>query len=462
LTSTARPTPGAPSGRTINHRARWLSLETTLNAPAFAVDGSTDRAYYIVGTRLIAFDTTTPIPPPTPTPTPTPTPIPPVPPVVGEAASEFTPLTPTRILDSRGGVGMPGGRPARIVAGAALTLQVTGRGGVPTTGVDSVVLNMTVTGPSAAGFLTVYPSGIGLPDISNLNFGASQTTANLVTVKLGAGGAVSIANAIGTTDVIADVAGYYASSDGNRGSRFTPVTPSRIVDTRSGVGAPGAKLGSKQSLRVDVAGVGGVPAAGVTAVALNVTAEAPTSGGFLTVYPSNVTMPDVSNLNFGANEVVPNQVIVKVSPDGFISVTNDTGATNVLIDIVGYYHENRVGDTGRFFSIAPFRMIDTRVESPFPGAKLRSGNTLYTGEDTADEEPFLAWALNVTVSATEGSGFVTVYPYPGPVPDASNLNYVQGRDVPNHVIAPTGHQVGFYNYGGRVHLIVDVFGAFLK
>jgi hypothetical protein len=84
-------------------------------------------------------------------------------------------------------------------------------GGVPSTGVSAVVLNVTITDPSAGSYLTVYPSGSAVPTASNLNFSPGQTVPNLVVVKVGSGGMVNVYNAAGATDVIFDVAGWYST-----------------------------------------------------------------------------------------------------------------------------------------------------------------------------------------------------------------------------------------------------------
>ncbi|HTJ73922.1 MAG TPA: CAP domain-containing protein [Acidimicrobiales bacterium] len=118
----------------------------------------------------------------------------------------FHALTPARILDTRFGTGAP---TAPIGAGGSLNLQVTGRGGVPATGVSAVVLNVTVTQPTAASYLTVYPTGEAMPLAANLNFVPGQTVPNLVTAKVGANGQVTIFNGAGTTQVVADVAGWF-------------------------------------------------------------------------------------------------------------------------------------------------------------------------------------------------------------------------------------------------------------
>src|ERR1700712_5073072 len=79
----------------------------------------------------------------------------------------YYPLATARILDTRSGNGAPT-RPL----GAASTppLQVGGRGGVPTTGVSAVVINLTVAGATGSSYLTVYPSGQTRPTSSAINY----------------------------------------------------------------------------------------------------------------------------------------------------------------------------------------------------------------------------------------------------------------------------------------------------
>lgn len=95
--------------------------------------------------------------------------------------------------------------------GRTFTLTATNllyAGGVPASGISGVVLNVTAVA-SAAGFLTVYPADVGAPNASNVNFTAGQVVPNLVAVKTSASGAVAIRNSsLGSTNVIADLAGY--------------------------------------------------------------------------------------------------------------------------------------------------------------------------------------------------------------------------------------------------------------
>ncbi len=116
-------------------------------------------------------------------------------------------MSPARILDTRYGTGAAR---AKVAEHATVHLQVTGKGGVPVSGVSAVVLNVTVTNPASSGYITAYPDGTSRPTASNLNLVRGQTVPNLVVVKLGTGGKVSLYNGTGgTVDLIADVAGYY-------------------------------------------------------------------------------------------------------------------------------------------------------------------------------------------------------------------------------------------------------------
>ncbi|MCA1684192.1 MAG: fibronectin type III domain-containing protein, partial [Actinobacteria bacterium] len=204
--------------------------------------------------------------------------------VVPSVGSRFTPLPPARVLDTRTGTGAPA---AAVSGGAAIDLQVTGRGGVPASDVSAVVLNVTVTEPATAGHLTVWPAGETRPVASNLNFVPGRTVPNLVVVKVGSGGRVSLYNGgAGGAHVVADMAGWYGPSGATAGSRYHPLAPARLLDTRLGLGAVPGKVASGGTLDLGVAGQGGVPATGVSAVVLNVTVHDPLAGGYLTAWPT--------------------------------------------------------------------------------------------------------------------------------------------------------------------------------
>ena len=360
------------------------------------------------------------------------------------------PLTPQRILDTRTGLGAPA---ARLGAGGTIGLQVTGAGGVPASGVTAVVLNVTVTEPSAGSFLTVSPTGETRPLASNLNYVAGQTVPNLVVAKLGAGGKVDLFNSSGTTHVIADVAGWYGPDTGPPGGRYTPVTPARILDTRST-----SKLGPAGIVGLQVTGQGGVPASGVSAVVLNVTATEPTATSFLTAWPAGEARPMASNLNYGPGQAVPNLVVVKVGAGGRVDLYNHAGSTHVVVDVAGWYGTEAVGAGGTFTPVAPARLLDSRT-----GVKVGPGATLalqVTGRGGVPASGVSAVVLNVTATEPTALSFLTAWPAGEARPLASNLNYGPGQTVPNLVVVKVGAGgvVSLYNSSGSTHVVADVAG----
>ena len=118
--------------------------------------------------------------------------------------------------------------------------------------------------------------------------------------------------------------------------RSSSQRPFRALDTRQ---AGQVMLGPGETRTLNVLGVGGVPARGVGAVALNVTA-APTEVGFLTIWPDGRAMPNASSLNFVAGQTVPNAVVSGVGSNGRIAIHNPFGSVHVNVDITGWFAQS--------------------------------------------------------------------------------------------------------------------------
>jgi hypothetical protein len=152
---------------------------------------------------------------------------------VGNPA-KFVPLQPERILDTRNGTGAAA---QQISARGTLDLQVLGAGGVPATEVSAVVLNVTITGTSGTGHVSVNPAGTDGRDTSVINHtDATRTIPGLVTAPIGAGGKVTLYTSNGG-HLLADVFGYYTEVTSSDDGRFVALPPSRSLDTRDGTGA---------------------------------------------------------------------------------------------------------------------------------------------------------------------------------------------------------------------------------
>jgi hypothetical protein len=371
----------------------------------------------------------------------------------------YTTLTATRVLDTRIGLGAP---KAAVPGLGAISVPVAGRAGVPATGVGAVQLTVTVTGTQATGFLTVWPHGTARPQASTLNFVSGITVANSATVMVPAGGALDFFNGSHAgVQVIADVSGYYASGATTAPGTFAPLTPARVLDTRTGGGA----LQPQATLRVPIAGVGGVPATGAGAVVLNLTATGPTATGFLTAFGTGQVRPGTSTLNFVTGSTVANQAIVPLGADGAIQIFNGsaTGTVHAIADVAGYFRAGTPTVAGTYLPLAPTRILDTRQFFGYPGQGNDAGptTTLFAGEGGVPINGVTAVALNVTVANTTATGNLTVYAGGTDRPGTSNLNWVAGQTVADLVIAPVGAdgKVLFTpTTSGQFAVIADVVG----
>jgi hypothetical protein len=281
-----------------------------------------------------------------------------------------------------------------------------------------------------------------------------------------------------------------------------PLPPSRILDTRNGTGrAPGpvqpgdgrstslsaserAAAGANHELAVT--GRGGVPAIGVSAVLLNVTAVNPSDSGYLTVYPklprgaatpNNFDAvwddqssfvpgyPDSSNINFVPGDVIPNLVLAPVGAGGKVRIDNFAGTVDVVVDVVGWFDTGPPTGDG-FVGIAPSRLLDTRDGTGGIGGRFASGDHRDLAVAGRGGVPADATAVVVNVTAVDptSAGFVTVWPSGAPMPLASSLDTSPGRTRPNLVVAKLGANgaISLYDYGdfGGTDLAVDAVGYF--
>jgi hypothetical protein len=371
-----------------------------------------------------------------------------------------------RLLDTRAGNGAP---KAPVGVGKSIDVQITGRGGIPTSSVAAVVLNLTAVQPTGGGYITAYPTGGTRPNASSLNLTAGAIRANLVTVPVGTGGKVTIYNATGTVNLLADVLGFYSSDDAlqatlGMGTQFQLAKPGRLFDSRQD-GFPLAP-GEVVPMGPDF----GAPTnSTIKALAINVTALKGTKAGYIQVYPENVsTPPNVSSLNFAPGQTVANMV---VAPASFntqagipaINVKNGSaGTTDVVVDVVGYYDQD-AAEGLRFHAVPPMRMIDTRngtgtVKAPLATNSQRqfSAPNPPAGTDT------IALVANTTVDRPTAATYLTVWDGTTSRPTVSNLNATAGQVVANATITPLSATNTFYIYNnnGSTQTIMDVTGHF--
>ncbi len=272
----------------------------------------------------------------------------------------------------------------------------------------------------------------------------------------------SVATSEDTTPV--DSAPFYINTSAPPGprSKFVPVDPARILDTRKGVGAPAGALAANGSVTLQVAGVGGIPTSGATAVVLNVTAVQSSTRGYVTVYPSDAARPNASNINTEPGMTRPNLVTVSLSPRGQVSLFNSQGSTHLLADVAGYYTQSA---GSAYVAVAPARILDTRNGTGAPRSTVGPKGTIkvkVTGVGGVPADGVTAVAFNVTAVGPTTTSFVTVYPGGTVRPDASNLNLSRGLTTPNLAIVKVGTDgaVEIFNAAGSTHLLADIAGYF--
>jgi hypothetical protein len=248
-------------------------------------------------------------------------------------------VTPTRLVDTRSHLGG-----ATLTAGQTRTIPVAGHAGVPATGVQSVMVNLTAVDPSNASYFIAYPSGATRPHVTNLNVVKNRNQANRLIVPLGTDGAIDIYNASASVDIVVDVVGYFTSGPDAAGAYFAMIgTPDqahpdsvyRLVDSRSG-SLPAGPWDKRAGATNTVSLPTNKPA-NVVAAALTITSIVPTSPtGYWIVYPSGTARPHTSDLSTTRSHTVNNLAPAGTGSDGKVSIVSTT-AGDAVIDLRGYF-----------------------------------------------------------------------------------------------------------------------------
>lgn len=395
---------------------------------------------------------------------------------VDAGASRFVPLpVQYRLSDTR--LGSSGPYPYTVASspesGQHIRVQVAGRGAVPRSA-TAAVLSVTVVNHAKFNFVTVYPTGMDTPVVSNVNtYKNGQVVANMATVRLGSDGCVDVVTH-DACDVIIDVAGYFdpVTEPVAAGRLVTLDEPRRVLDTR----LTGVRPNTFRRQDVDL--TSSLPADAVAAV-VNLTIDDTNGGGFITCFPlGETTVPNASNLNFDADhQTRAVGVVARIGQDGSrrgfqvaIGPEGSGAGGNIIVDLVGYYtgEGSSVSADGLFVPLDPVRIQDTRLPSP---ARLWHDWMSETALPGRAGTAASAVALNVTAVDSVGWGYLSVLParsyrwssaQPGARPNVSSVNFDQPNQiVANQVIcrATQGHGVSVYAFTGS-HVLLDLAGYY--
>ncbi|WP_051750719.1 hypothetical protein [Phycicoccus jejuensis] len=234
---------------------------------------------------------------------------------------------------------------------------------------------------------------------------------------------------------------------------YRAVFPARLADTRT----TGQRLRPGGRLVVPVVGRGGLPAAGVGAVQLHVTAVGASGTSHLTVHASGTTPPAASSLNFPRARAVANTVLARPGADGAVVVTSGGAAVDVVVDLVGWYAASPRPTTPGVHAVAPVRVLDTRRT----GRRVSTVPT--TVRVTTGAVPVGATAVvaNLTSVSSSASGLPLLsWANGSPRPSTSNGNTVRDQVVATQALVGVGPdgRLALAMGAGSTHLVVDVVG----
>jgi carboxypeptidase T len=302
----------------------------------------------------------------------------------------FNAIAPGRVLDSRISLGA-----GLFHAKAVQSFAVGGVAGVPSDAV-AVTGNLTVTGQTQPGYVTVAPSltsGVK-PSSSTLNFPKNDVRANAITVALGAGGKLQAVywsgNGTGTTQLVFDVTGYFAIAPA--GATYHPISPRRALDSRLPLGA--TLFHSQTKHTVALRGLYGIPADAV-GVTGNVTVVGQTQSGYVTVAPSLTSgvRPSTSTLNFPMGDVRANGITVSLGAGGGLDfiywASNPKSTANLVFDVTGYFSDDPVSGPSHTGALAIVAAADSPSDSFVAGAAAAKLNV-----------PFLLVGAGIVPAAT--------------------------------------------------------------
>lgn len=239
-------------------------------------------------------------------------------------------------------------------------------------------------------------------------------------------------------------------------TRFVPLNPARILNTRTGLAARRARVPAHATVTFRVSGRAGVPASGAAAVVLDLSAVAPSRAGHLTVFAAGRSRSSAETVDFTAGRSMTGLATVPVA-GGKVAVYNGSpGSVDLTADILGY--NTTTPKTGTLLTpVGPARILNSaRV-----GAR-RVLTLKVAGARGVPAQGAKAVALDVTVTGPAKAGQLIAYADGTRRPAATSLSFAARQRVTELVIARmTDGKVDLYNSsGGTLSVAVDAIGYY--
>ncbi len=374
--------------------------------------------------------------------------------VPSATGARFHPRSPQRIMDTRSGLGGKAGP-----FGPQETYALPVSAAVPS-GASAVMLNVTATGQTEQTFVTVWPGGGQTrPLASNLNPrpGIDAVPA-MVTARLGTDGKIQLFNNSGRVQLVVDVVGWYELGSPT-GALFAPLTPQRVLDTRTGKGGKQTLFGAGETFDLDL---GPLLPQGASAALLNITTTNTTGPTHLTVWPAGQDRPVASTLNPQPGLTRANLTAATLGQATAVSLYNNSASTDVVVDLVGYFGPAGASTGGSlYYPATPERAYDSRDGTGGLTGKLTGAVALpFSGRGVVPADA-IAVDLNITSTDQPSSGHLSVWPTWQAQPDTSMLNFGPRDVVANRALAGLGG--GALNVapaGSASHVVIDLAGWF--
>lgn len=373
-------------------------------------------------------------------------------------ALQYVPLPPCRVVDTRLANG-PFGGPA-ISGGTSRDFAIPAGPcpGIPSNA-QAYSLNVTTVPHGYLAYLSAWPTGFTRPLTSIMNSFDGRIKANAAILPAGDTSSVSVFVS-NTADVVLDIDGYFIAPSGST-LAFFPLAPCRVIDTRNAngpLGGPTLQRDQSREFPILQATGCGIPASGVAAYSFNITAVPANGQGlsYLTVWPSGLQQPVVSTLNAPTGTITANAAIVPAGTGGDINVHPAGNATDLVVDINGYFASPAPGSLS-LYTFNPCRVLDTRQ-----GGGAFDGEIAVSVQNSACPVPGAARAynLNATVLPSGVLGFLTLWPDGQGRPLASTLNALDGAVTSNMAIVPTNNGSIDAYAAGLTQLLLDISSYF--
>jgi hypothetical protein len=405
--------------------------------------------------------TTVPPPPPGPTDEPSGASTPPqsllptgtLPDAPGAPAAKLQPVRATRLVAPGHGL---------IRQSAPLDVPVTGRAGVPSAGVQAVVVDITVVAASADGAVTAYPLGRSAPAATTVSAHPGRPQTAMAVVEVGTDGKIRLASRPGSARVTVDLLGWF-DADGSRAEGQTSVLPAAtVLNTRTGVGGHRAALRPGATRKLVVIGRGGVPTAGVSGVWLGITSRNAHGAGKVVVYPAGRSRPTATTLRYGRGHPASTLALAPVGARGAVRIHNAGARVDLSVTALGWVDNDSDAGTSRYEPVSATRVMDTRRDG---SGRVSSGghrDVQVTGQAGIPSDGVAAATVTVVSSRATSHGWLSCYPSRRKHPTPAVIQYRPSGTTVQTLVVPLDRRGRFrvFDRGAAVQVRVFVLGYF--